>query len=104
MINTTELIWDNQEDKLVFEAAGLSHFDDFWKIEDNNKFELQVRRQHITDAGDIERQTVRIPFNGKDYYLKRTSASAYMCIKNEYEGVRLKNIDFTQTFVPKTIA
>jgi len=86
MENNAELIWDNKEDQVAFEAAGFTSFGHFWNIEDNENVELQVRRQHLTDDGDVERQTVRVPFNGENYFLKRTSAASYQSIINEYKG------------------
>ena len=102
MCNEIEIIWDDQDNKAVFEKAGFTSFEDFWNIEKGGKIDLQVRRQHITEDGEIERQTVRVPFDGEVYYLKRTSASAYKCIKDEFYA-----LDYTPEFglvPPKTAA
>lgn len=86
-MNDAELVWDDLHEKNIFDAEGLKSFDDFWNIEDCEKIELQVQRQHIKEDGEITRQTVRVPFKDKIYFLKRTSGSAYQCIKNEYNAL-----------------
>jgi len=41
----------------------------------------------VTESGQIERQTVKVPLNGEDYFLKRTSDRAYECIKTEFRAL-----------------
>jgi len=87
MTGKTGIIWDNQEAEFIFKTAGLHCFEDFWNIEDIGHIELQVRRRHIADDGMVERQTVLIQLDGKDYFLKRTSGRAFKSIKAEFRAL-----------------
>ncbi len=84
------LVWENEDVRAQFENVGLSTFDAFWDIESNSDFNPEMKRKHVArQSGEIERQTVCIPFEGKNYFLKRTSARAFKCILAEYRALSL---------------
>jgi hypothetical protein len=86
-----EVRWSSEFDRDRFQDAGLSSFDDFWKLEESGaRADYKPVKQYLDrKTGGVKRQTTIVRINRVQYFLKRASGESYAFIVREFEALKI---------------
>lgn len=86
-----QIIWKNDELKILFNEKGICSLEDFINIETKEDvLKLQAMRDHSDKStGEINRKMTKITLKDKVFFLKRAFGNSLANIENEFKAIQL---------------